>query len=80
MLESTGDIVGDIASWAIKLSAIVAAGVSIWNTVKIKEVHKLTNSLATRTEALARKTGLAEGNLIGREEQTAERKEERDNP
>jgi hypothetical protein len=57
-----------------KVSAFAAAAVSIWNTRKIKEVHKLTNSLATRTEALAHSTGLAEGNLAGRIEQTAERK------
>jgi len=70
------DLAGDIASWALKAAAVIAAGVSIWNTFKIKEVHTLTNSLATRTEALARRAGLAEGNLQGRVEQTAERKKE----
>lgn len=61
-----------------KLAAFVAAVVSIWNTRKIKEVHKLTNSLATRAETLAGRVGLAEGNLEGRKEQTAERKAEKD--
>ncbi len=69
-----------LADWldvAAKIAAFAAAFLSYWNTRKIKEVHLLTNSLATRTEGLARATGLAEGNLEGRREQTAERQAEK---
>ena len=71
----------EIAEWfdfAAKVASFFAVAYGVWNTRKIKEVHKLTNSLATRTEALARSTGLAEGNLEGRQQQTAERKAEKE--
>lgn len=69
-----------LAEWfsiAKDVALFFAAAIGIWNALKIKEVHKLTNSMASRTEALARSTGLAEGNLAGRKEQIAERKEEK---
>lgn len=62
-----------------KVAAFVGAAYGIWNSRKIEQVHKLTNSLATRAEALAHSTGLAEGNIEGRKEQTAERNEEKKN-
>lgn len=55
---------------AIASSAALIIGAI--NTAKINEVHVLTNSLATRTEALARKAGMAEGELKGRADQKAE--------
>ena len=43
---------------------------------KVDAVHVQGNSNALRMEALAREAGVSEGNLQGREEQTAERKAE----
>ncbi len=67
-----------VVAVATLVTALGGVIVGIRNTRRIEEVHRTTNSLATRTEALARSTGMAEGNLEGRKEQTAERKEERE--
>lgn len=71
----------EIAQILIALATLVTAVggviIGVRNTREIKEVHKTTNSLAERTEGLARSAGMAEGNLQGRTEQTAERAAER---
>jgi hypothetical protein len=41
-------------------------------TVKIEEVHKSTNGLAARNEAIAKKLGVAEGTAVGLAEGRAE--------
>ena len=46
------------------------------NSQKLDALHVQGNSNAIRMEALAREAGVSEGNLQGREEQTAERKAE----
>ncbi len=47
---------------------------------KVDAVHVQGNSTALRMEAMAKATGVAEGNLAGRIEQTAERKAEGKEP
>lgn len=54
------------------ITSTTAAIVSVINAMAIQEVHTLTNSLASRTEALARKAGMAEGELKGRADQIKE--------
>lgn len=41
--------------------AITGAFVSVWNAIHLAQVHTLVNSMATRTEALQRDLGRAEG-------------------
>lgn len=67
-----------IVAAATFVTALGGVLISLRNTRKIDEVHKQGNSTALRTEALARAAGVSEGNLAGRAEQTAERKEERE--
>lgn len=43
---------------------------------KVDAVHEQGNSTAIRMEEMAHSSGLAQGNLEGRAQQTAERKEE----
>lgn len=70
----------DIPEWfaiAKDVALFLAAIVGIWNTLKIREVHKLANSLASRAEERAHKEGLAIGELKGRADQMAEDKEDK---
>ena len=59
----------EIATLVISTGALL---LTAYNSRQIKDVHTLTNSLATRTEALARSTGMAEGELKGRAEARTE--------
>lgn len=59
----------NIATVTAKVDAVAAVA---------DATHIATNSLSERTEGLARAAGVAEGNLQGREQQTAERKAEED--
>lgn len=51
------------------ITSTTAAILGVINSMAIQQVHVLTNSLATRTEALARTAGQAEGELKGRQDQ-----------
>lgn len=51
------------------ITSTTAAIVGVINSLAIQQVHILTNSLATRTEALARTAGKAEGELKGRQDE-----------
>lgn len=74
----TGEgIAAIILALATLVTSVGGVIIGLRNSRKIAEVHTLTNSMATRAEALAKKTGLAEGNLQGRAQQTAERDAER---
>ena len=50
-----------ITSIATLIGVIVSAVVSLRNGIKIDAVHKSTNGLAQRNEAIARKLGVEEG-------------------
>lgn len=65
-------ITAAFSGFAALITAITGLVVGIRNSRKIQEVHELTNSLATRSEANARKQGLAEGNITGRQDQARE--------
>lgn len=49
------------------IAAIVAAGVSFWNTRKINEIHVIINSRLTELLALTKTSSKAEGVKEGRE-------------
>lgn len=57
---------------AALITAITGLIVGVRNTRRIQEVHELTNSLATRSEANARREGEAVGNIKGRQDLAAE--------
>lgn len=57
---------------AALITAVTGLVVGVRNTRKIQEVHELTNSLATRSEANARREGEAVGNIKGRQDLAAE--------
>jgi uncharacterized YccA/Bax inhibitor family protein len=77
-----GDIALIIGALGTFVTSLVTAFVTLRNSrsvavlqAKVEQVHDTTNSLAERAERLAKESGLAQGNLQGRAEQTAERKE-----
>jgi hypothetical protein len=85
ILTAIGTLVSAVASsCAVVIGSMNASKLSAQGLkqdtqgTQIAEVHKTTNGLSERAEAFARSTGLAEGNLQGRLDQTAERKTEAD--
>jgi hypothetical protein len=65
----TGVTVGEIAQLLTSI-AVVGSWIQSWrNSKKIDEVHKSTNGLAMRNEAIAEKLGIAKG-----------KQQEKDNP
>lgn len=72
-IQSLAAVVGAVFAGLAYLKATGAATASKENGVAITEVKHLTNSLSDKAQALALAVGLAEGDLRGRKEQTAER-------
>lgn len=70
---SGGEIAQIILALATFVTAVGGVLISLRNTRKIDEVHRTTNSLAERTEGLARDAGHAEGELKGRTDAAKER-------
>lgn len=66
----------------MQVGTLLCSAAAVLVALRVKReigiLHILTNSMADRTEMLARKAGLAEGELKGRADQTAERKAEKE--
>ena len=87
MIAVTGDYTGISLIIAALFTGVATLVTSIGGLVLLFRTHGVlqkvelnTNSLAERAEILAKAQGTAEGNLAGRLEQTAERKEEQKGP
>lgn len=61
---AAGVVIGAVAS-------LIGALMGIRNSGKLNEVHKLTNSLADRSNTAERAAGMAEGELKGRDHTAA---------
>ena len=59
---------GEIGQLLTGIAALYAAIMGVRNSKKLDEVHKSTNGLAERNEAIAKKLGIAEGTAAGLKE------------
>lgn len=53
--------IGEVAQMLTALAAVGSCFVSLRNGRKLTEVHKQTNSIAVRNEAMAKAAGVVEG-------------------
>jgi hypothetical protein len=60
-----GELAQVITSLATLVGVVGSVAVSLRNSRKLDEVHKSTNGLAARNEAMAQKLGIAEGTAVG---------------
>jgi hypothetical protein len=65
---------GEIGQLLTGIAALYAAIMGVRNSKKLDEVHKSTNGLAERNEAIAKKLGIAEGTAAGLKEGREESK------
>jgi hypothetical protein len=66
--------IGEVGQLLTGVAALYAAIMGARNSKKLDEVHKSTNGLAARNEAIAKKLGVAEGTAVGLKEGREEAK------
>ena len=66
--------IGEVGQLLTGIAALYAAVMGVRNGKKLDEVHKSTNGLAERNEAIAKKLGVAEGTAAGLKEGREEQK------
>ncbi len=61
---------GEVSQVITAVASVGAVLVSLYNAVRIQQVHKATNSMKDELVAVTRKDALAEGLKQGRDENT----------